>query len=84
MFIVVIVRGRIMHVLIGSWLVSKVFGISRGRGGSAIRTAVASTVLGNTNDPGTFEENTARVVAPLSPDTRDVTSAATVGFFKLE
>ena len=55
-------------------------GISRGIGGSAISTAVASTVLANTNDPGRLDENTANVVAPLSPDTSDVTSAATDGF----
>ena len=55
-------------------------GPSRGRGGSAISTAVASTVLGTTNDPGKLDENTARVDAPSSPDISDVTSAATVGF----
>ena len=59
-------------------------GIKRGKGGSAIRTAVASTVLVNTNEPGRLDENTAKVVAPFSPDTSDVTSVATVGFLKLQ
>ena len=51
-----------------------------GSGGSARSTAVASTVLGIKNEPGRLEENTDKVVAPLSPDTKDVTSAAIVGF----
>ena len=55
-------------------------GINRGRGGSAIRTAVASTVLAKTNEPGKLVENTAKVVAPSSPATSEVTSAATTGF----
>ena len=53
-----------------------------GSGGSASRTAVASTVLGIKNDPGRFEENTDKVVAPFNPETRLVTSAAIVGFLK--
>ena len=57
-----------------------ILGTSRGSGGSAISTAVASTVLVTTNDPGKFDEYTARTVAPSSPDIRDVTSAAAVGF----
>ena len=51
-----------------------------GSGGSASNTAVASTVRGTKNEPGKLDENTDKVVAPLSPDTRLVTSAAIVGF----
>ena len=55
-------------------------GTKRGIDGSAISTAVASRVLVKTNEPGRLDENTAKVVAPLSPATSDVTSAATDGF----
>ena len=47
--------------------------------GSAISVAVAGTVLGNANDPGIVDENTARTVPPVIPDKRDDNSAATIG-----
>ena len=51
-----------------------------GMGGSAIRTAVAGTVLGTAKDPGRLEENTDSTVPPFIPDTSEATSAATAGF----
>ena len=51
-----------------------------GIAGSANSTAVAGTDLATTNDPEMLDENADTTVAPLIPETRDVTSAATTAF----
>ena len=50
--------------------------------GSLKRIAVAGTVLGIRNVPGSDDEKTAKTVAPVIPDARNVTSAPTSGFWK--
>ena len=49
-------------------------------GGSVIITAVAGTVLGATNDPATFDENTEITFDPGIPAVSEDTSDATTGF----
>ena len=51
-------------------------------GGSAKRTAVADTVLGAAKVPGRFQENTPKAVPPFIPATSELTSPATIGFYK--
>ena len=53
-----------------------------GSAGSASSTAVAGTDLATTKDPEMLDEKADTTVAPLIPDTSDVTSAATTAFLK--
>ena len=50
--------------------------------GSANSIAVAGTVLGRTNVPGSDDEKTDNTVAPGIPDANNETSAPTNGFQK--
>ena len=49
--------------------------------GSLIRIAVAGTVLGVANVPGSDDEKIAKTVPPVIPDARNVTSALTSGIW---
>ena len=53
-----------------------------GTSGSLIRIAVAGTVLGIRNVPGSDDENTAKTVPPVIPDERNATSGPTSGFWE--